>query len=357
MKNDIFLKPTLKVGFFLLLIVTNFARYGHITFFTMDISLFSRTIKELILENDRVGVPRVGHFLAELMPATFSACRTMINPPYRRMSFCKDGVTVAERDIFLNKLEEVSGLPSAQVAEEYDMFIRGFISDLENEKSVDLPSLGRMHATSCNEYFFVADEDLDIYPDGIGFEPVSVKAPDPDFVPEAPPEPEPESTVESEPEPEPEPEITSEPAPESISEQEPESESITEQEPRSEPIPEQEPVAESDTETKQEYDTETKAELEPAPEPQTESEPVEVAVIDPEAIEDNKFVEEPEADAEPELIYEPSKKHVGLWVVVAIIALVIVVALLLYFFRDSEWLSPLLDKLLYTKEELRILGR
>ena len=138
----------------------------------MDISLFSRTIKELILENDRVGVPRVGHFLAELMPATFSACRTMINPPYRRMSFCKDGVTVAERDIFLNKMEEVSGLPSVQVAEEYDMFIRGFISDLENEKSVDLPSLGRMHATSCNEYFFVADEDLDIYPDGIGFEPV-----------------------------------------------------------------------------------------------------------------------------------------------------------------------------------------
>ncbi len=353
MKNDIFLKPTLKVGFFLLLIVTNFARYGHITFFTMDISLFSRTIKELILENDRVGVPRIGHFLAELMPATFSDCRTMINPPYRRMSFRKDGVTVAERDIFLNKMEEVSGLPSAQVAEEYDMFIRAFISDLESEKSVDLPSLGRMHATSCNEYFFVADEDLDIYPDGIGFEPVSVKAPDPDFVPEAPPEP--ESTPESESEPA--PEITSEPESESISEQESESASISEQELESEPTPAEEPVAESDTEAKQESATETQAEPEPTPEPQTESEPVEVAVIDPETIEDNEFIEEPEAENEPDLVLAPSKKRVGLRVVVAIIALVIVVALLLYFFRDSEWLSPLLDKLLYTKEELRILGR
>ena len=319
----------------------------------MDISLFSRTIKELILENDRVGVPRIGHFLAELMPATFSDCRTMINPPYRRMSFRKDGVTVAERDIFLNKMEEVSGLPSAQVAEEYDMFIRAFISDLESEKSVDLPSLGRMHATSCNEYFFVADEDLDIYPDGIGFEPVSVKAPDPDFVPVAPTES--ESTPESESEPA--PEITSEPEPESISEQEPESESITEQELESEPTPAEEPAAEFDTETKQESGTETQAELEPAPEPQTESEPVEVAVIDPETIEDNEFIEEPEADAEPELIYEPSKKRVGLRVVVAIIALVIVVALLIFYFGDSEWLSPILDKLLYTKEELRILGR
>ncbi len=298
-----------------MLIVTNFVNCGHITFFTMDISLFSRTIKELILENDRVGVPRVGHFLAELMPATFSACRTMINPPYRRMSFSKDGVTVAERDIFLHKMEEISGLPPAQVAEEYDMFIRGFISDLESEKSVDLPSLGRMYATSCNEYFFVADEDLDIYPDGIGLKPVSVKAPDPDFVPVAPPEPEPESTTEY------------------------------------------------------------------------ESDPVEVAVIDPETIEDNEFIEEleeekesepetepvPEPDAEPaseplsdpkpwneqdsDLVIETSKKRVGLWVIVTIIALVIVVALLLYYFRDSQWLSPILDKLLYTKEELRILGR
>ncbi len=77
----------------------------------MDVSFFSRTIKELILENDRVGVPRVGNFVAELMPATFSACRTMINPPYRLMSFSKGGVTVAERHLFLNKMEELSSMP------------------------------------------------------------------------------------------------------------------------------------------------------------------------------------------------------------------------------------------------------
>lgn len=303
----------------------------------MNISLFSRTIKELILENDRVGVPEVGHFVAEMMPASFSDRRTMINPPSRRMSFSKkDEVTAAEKDLFLNKMEELSGLPSAEVVEKYYNFIKGFISNLESEKVIDMPSLGRMHATSRNEYFFVADEDLDIYPDGIGLTPVSVKAPDPEFVPVAPPETE----------------------------------------------------KESDTETKQESDTETLTEQELKSEPQTESEPFEVAVIDPEMIEDNEFVEEPEAekesepetepvpepDAEPasetlsdpkfgheqdssDLVFEPSKKRVGLWVIVTIIALVIVVALLIFYFRDSEWLSPILDKLLYTKEELRILGR
>lgn len=120
----------------------------------MNISLFSRTIKELILENDRVGVPEVGHFVAEMMPASFSDRRTMINPPYRRMSFSKkDEVTAAEKDLFLNKMEELSVLPSAEVVEKYYNFIKGFISNLESEKVIDMPSLGRMHATSRNEYF------------------------------------------------------------------------------------------------------------------------------------------------------------------------------------------------------------
>jgi hypothetical protein len=306
----------------------------------MNISLFSRTIKELILENDRIGVPEVGHFVAEMMPASFSDRRTMINPPYRRMSFSKkDEVTAAEKDLFLNKMEELSGLPSAEVVEKYDNFIKGFISNLESEKVIDMPSLGRMHATSRNEYFFVADEDLDIYPDGIGLTPVSVKAPDPEFVPVAPPETEKESETEAE----------------------------------------QEPLAESDTETQTEQELES--------EHQTESKPFEVAVIDPEMIEDNEFVEEPEAEKESEpetepvpepdadpapeslldpihghenesdLIYVPPKKRVCLWVTLLILLLVVAVILLIYYFRDSEWLSPILDKLLYTKEELRILGR
>ena len=309
-----------------MVIVTNFARYGHITFFTMDISLFSRTIKELILENDRVGVPRLGHFVAEMMPASFSDRRTMINPPYRRMSFCKkDEVSVTERDLFLSKMEELSGLPLAEIADEYDIFIKGFISNLEIEKSVDVPSLGRMHATSKNEYFFVADEDLDIYPDGIGLEPVSVKAPDPDFVPVAPPEPVKET--------------------------------------ESEPVE----VAVIDPETIEDNEAGVESEIEQ--ESQPESEPVKVTVVDPETIEDNEAGVRPDnnrgtvRESESEYIQEPApeptvrRNNTCVWVTVIIVLLVIAVMLLIYIFKDSEWLSPILDKLLYTKEELRILGR
>ena len=37
------------------------------------------------------------------------------------------------------------------------------------------PGLGRLRATKENNLFFVADEDLDIYPDGFGLEPISLK--------------------------------------------------------------------------------------------------------------------------------------------------------------------------------------
>ena len=37
------------------------------------------------------------------------------------------------------------------------------------------PGLGRLRATKENTFFFIADEDLDIYPYGVGLEPVSLK--------------------------------------------------------------------------------------------------------------------------------------------------------------------------------------
>ena len=38
----------------------------------MDIDLFSKMIKELILDSDRVVLPGLGCFVAEMVPATFS---------------------------------------------------------------------------------------------------------------------------------------------------------------------------------------------------------------------------------------------------------------------------------------------
>ena len=38
----------------------------------MDIDLLSKMVKELILDNDRVVLPGLGCFVAEMVPSTFS---------------------------------------------------------------------------------------------------------------------------------------------------------------------------------------------------------------------------------------------------------------------------------------------
>ena len=60
-----------------------------------------------------------------------------------------------------------------------ERIINDFIAELKNvlhtRKTVVFPGLGRLRATKENNIFFVADEDLDIYPAGFGLEPISLK--------------------------------------------------------------------------------------------------------------------------------------------------------------------------------------
>lgn len=60
-----------------------------------------------------------------------------------------------------------------------DRIISDFVAELKSvlhtKKMVVFPGLGRLRATKENSIFFVADEDLDIYPDGFGLEPISLK--------------------------------------------------------------------------------------------------------------------------------------------------------------------------------------
>ena len=44
------------------------------------------------------------------------------------------------------------------------------------KKNVVFPGLGRLRATRENNIFFVADEGLDIFPEGFALEPLSLKA-------------------------------------------------------------------------------------------------------------------------------------------------------------------------------------
>lgn len=139
----------------------------------MDIDLLSKMVRELILDNDKVFLPGLGAFVAEVVPSSFSDKGYTVNPPYRRLSFR----TKAEPDSLLADLYAASNGVDAEVAER---IVGTFTSEmrevLKSKKVVVFPGLGRLRATKENNFFFVADEDLDIYPEGFGLEPVSLKS-------------------------------------------------------------------------------------------------------------------------------------------------------------------------------------
>ena len=133
----------------------------------------SKMIKELILENDRVVLPGLGCFVAEMVPATFSDKGYTINPPYRRLSF---RARPDMGDELIDFYVEANGLDREVACRILGEFIRELRQIIFSKKVVVLPGLGRLRATKENNLFFIPDEDLDIYPAGLGLEPISLKS-------------------------------------------------------------------------------------------------------------------------------------------------------------------------------------
>ena len=150
----------------------------------MDVLLLSRMIKELVLENDRVSLPGLGVFVCEYVPASFSDKGFVINPPYKRIYFRSK----KEDDGLLVSFYAGKNGVDMDVAEK---FVEDAVSDirqeLESKRSVEFPEWGKLRSTKENTLFFVADQDLDIYPDGFGLVSVSLKSSESEDIPESVP--------------------------------------------------------------------------------------------------------------------------------------------------------------------------
>ncbi len=139
----------------------------------MDIDLFSEIVKGLILDNDEVTLPGLGSFVSGLEPSSFSDKGYTINPPYRRLSFRqRESGNVRLLAEFYSKANGTDYETSERILSD---FISGLRTTLQTRKVVVFPGLGRLRATKENAFFFIADEELDIYPYGVGLEPVSLK--------------------------------------------------------------------------------------------------------------------------------------------------------------------------------------
>lgn len=125
----------------------------------MDINQLSTLVRSQILGSDEVLVPGLGTFRAEVVPAAFSDNGFTVNPPYRKLTFVSEELEGAAK-------VEAEGLAEC-VAE--------LKKQLGETRCVELAGLGKLRLTKSDQYFFVPDEEADIYPEGFGLEPVSLK--------------------------------------------------------------------------------------------------------------------------------------------------------------------------------------
>ena len=130
-------------------------------------------VGELIVGHDQVGLPGVGTFVAEMVPASFSDKGFTINPPYRRLSFSPKCL---EDQLLIDLYASSNPIPRETAAAYITQFLAEMKSVLEVRKTIVLPGLGRLRATRENAIFFVPEEGLDIFPGGIGLRPVSLKS-------------------------------------------------------------------------------------------------------------------------------------------------------------------------------------
>ena len=138
----------------------------------MDVALLSTMISELITDHNRVGLPGLGTFVAEVVPATFSDKGYTINPPYRRLSFHPSR---SEDTLLIDFYAASNGISKEAAGLYLKQFLGEMKSVLKERKTIMLPGLGRLRATVENNFFFVPDPDLDIYPDGFALKPLSLK--------------------------------------------------------------------------------------------------------------------------------------------------------------------------------------
>ena len=313
----------------------------------MDIDLLSKMVKELILVNDRVTLPGVGAFVAEMVPASFTDRGYTINPPYRRLVF-RQGVSQEKDHLLADMYASANNIDREMAEKLLREFLKGMVEELRKRKMLVFTGLGRLRATRENNFFFICDENLDIFPEGMGLEAVSLKShskpkeldfSEVDAVVNSPAESPAEPAAESPAEP------SAEPAAESPAE------------------PSAEPAAESAAESPAESPAEPAAESPAEPSAEPAAEPAAESPAEPAADSPAESPAEPRwwlGETEPE---EEDEQHASIWkkgwfvAVFSICCLLLLAALAFALFLLLARTQPeLIDSLLYTEEELEILN-
>ncbi len=275
----------------------------------MNLSDLSNLLRQLLSENDEVSLPGMGHFVIVDIPSELINGGKAITPPSRKIVFeSSDGDS--DKLLVLAYCRE-RGISENDAAKELSELLRQFKKELVDNAGAEIPGFGRITFGAGGSFVFEADDSFDVAADSYCLETLPLKI---------------------------------------MNDQQPVEEEFV--------IDSMDIEMADSEENEQPLETEAK----------------EVAVVSeklekPEAYEESVTYEEPEESAEQEkpaeiveqpvretLVAEPEKQKCRwiLWVA-AFVGILIILVILVFLFKEE--LMPLLEKLLYSKEELEILHK
>jgi len=275
----------------------------------MNLSDLSNLLRQLLSENDEVSLPGMGHFVIVDIPSELINGGKAITPPSRKIVFeSSDGDS--DKLLVLAYCRE-RGISENDAAKELSELLRQFKKELVDNAGAEIPGFGRITFGAGGSFVFEADASFDVAADSYCLETLPLKI-------------------------------------------------MNDQQ----PVEEEFVIDSMDIEMADSEENEQPLEIEEK----------EVAVVSEkleklEAYEESVTSEEPEEFEEQEepaeiveqpvretLVAEPEKQKCRwiLWVA-AFVGILIILVILVFLFKEE--LMPLLEKLLYSKEELEILQK
>ncbi|MBQ6870981.1 MAG: hypothetical protein IJO23_01270 [Bacteroidales bacterium] len=275
----------------------------------MNLSDLSNLLRQLLSENDEVSLPGMGHFVIVDIPSELINGGKAITPPSRKIVFeSSDGDS---DKLLVSAYGKEKGISESDAAKELSELLRQFKKELVDNAGAEIPGFGRITFGAGGSFVFEADDSFDVAADSYCLETLPLKI---------------------------------------MNDQQPVEEEFV--------IDSMDIEMADSEENEQPLETVEK----------------EVAVVSeklekPEAYEESVTSEEPEESAEQEkpaeiveqpvretLVAEPEKQKCRwiLWVA-AFVGILIILVILVFLFKEE--LMPLLEKLLYSKEELEILQK
>ena len=115
------------------------------------------------LVNKKVGIPSLGSFSLQEIPASLDFVKGILRAPQSKIIFTNSEADVIDKNLFIYLGREMQ-VEEWQVAKKFQEFTAAIKHNIESNKSVELPGIGKLQKGFDDELVFIADTDATIIP-------------------------------------------------------------------------------------------------------------------------------------------------------------------------------------------------